>query len=1133
MQLTAFVHRYVGIGGILPKTLRVMQLTTVLLLGLCLQTAATGLSQTVTFSGKDVPLEKVFSTIKEQTGYFVSYKASQVNKAKPVTIHEENMPLEEFLSQVLKNQPLDFTIEENTVFIKWKNEVYPHFALQPVSATLSPPADINLSGRVTNNNNEPLEGVSVVVKGTKTGTVTDAGGRFQLSVPSANHVELVFSFVGYASQTIKTGSQTVFNIVMEEAVADLSDVVVVGYGTQRKRDLTGAVSTISEKDIQSRPVPSFADALQGRASGVQVAQTGGDLNGRFSIKIRGAGSVTSSVQPLIVVDGVPLSSAEFSTINPQDIVSMNILKDASATAIYGARASNGVVIITTRRGKAGETMITFNANTGVEKIAKMYKVLTSEQQRKLFVSAFENTGRDPSAFQNPNDSVWQINTDWQKLGTRAAWRQNYDVSVSGGKPNNQFTISGGYLKRQGVVKGTDITNYYFRANNDLAIGKKLKIISSFSGNYQTQNLNLYNDAFNTGGNGSYESLIDTHTYIPAYDNNGNLFNVNTSADPYFGQNTNPLINLLMPTLTQSNTRLLGSVRANYEIVNGLTLSGNLGGDILTERDYTYLPVYKIGLSSRSQGSAANASNQGLNWVADATLTYKKDFGLNAITALIGYSAQQFRNINNSTTGTGTINNSLNQLSNQTTFSASGSDVSVGLLSSFVRLNYGYNGKYLATATVRRDGSSRFGLSKQYGIFPSGSLAWNISKENFFKSKWIDNLKLRVSYGLTGNQNIPDFAFITKAGASLYTFGNTIVVGNSLLNVGVPDLQWESAKQIDAGLDIILLNGRITSTIDYYNKKSSKLLVQVPLPLTAGVSQNPTVNLGSVENKGFEFFVSSVNLVGKFKWSTDFNISTNKNKVLNIGTNSAGSPLQIPGYTIGLPQDFANLTVAGQPVGAFYMYKFIGIWQTAQASEAAKYGAVPGDVRYADLNNNEQLDAGDKTFVGSPQPTYYGGLNNTFSYSNFSLSVFMSYSGGNKIYNGIRNLNARSVPYNHQLAEVADFWTPDNPSNSVPRASQGGNSTALASRVSTRYLENGSYLKMSNISLSYNIPTAQLKRLKMENARITLGGSNLFTITKYKGLDPASASQGDLTSGGLDFTPYPPTRYYYLSLSLTF
>ncbi len=373
-----------------------------------------------------------------------------------------------------------------------------------------------------------------------------------------------------------------------------------------------------------------------------------------------------------------------------------------------------------------------------------------------------------------------------------------------------------------------------------------------------------------------------------------------------------------------------------------------------------------------------------------------------------------------------------------------------------------------------------------------------------RSLFIDDLKLRMSYGLTGNQNIGDFAFLTRAGATPYAYGNTIVVGNSARNIANPNLQWESAKQLDAGFDIALLHGRLNITADYYDKRSDNLLVQVPLPYTAGVPENATVNLGSVKNSGFEFFAGSKNFVGKFGWTTDFNISFNKNRVINIGNNAAGKPLQIPGFLLTLPSDYANLTAAGHPIGAFYMYKFIGIWQSNQQAAAAAAGSVPGDPRYQDVNKNNQLDDGDKMFVGSPQPTYYGGLNNNFSYGNFSLSVFMNFAGGNKLYNTMRNLNARAVPFNQQLAEVADYWTPTNPSNTIPRASQGGNTTFLATRVSTKFLEDASFIRLKSLSLSYNLSARELQALKLQGAKFTLSGTNLFTRTKYTGLDPEAA-----------------------------
>lgn len=994
-----------------------------------------------------------------------------------------------------------------------------------IANTLAQGAPTLIKGTILDDHNTPLAGATVKAK-LKT-VVTNKKGEFGINSEIGD--TLFVSYVGYKTKQVVVLNQSEISLSLELASGSLSDAVVVGYGTQKKTDVTGAITRVGEKELQSRPVNNLQDALVGRASGVQVSQTGGNLDGRFSINIRGAGSVTSSTQPLIVVDGIPLFSGGLSSINPADIVSIDILKDASSTAIYGARASNGVVIVTTRRGQAGVTKLTFTADAGFEKISKMYKVLTSEQQRQLFLEAFKNANRNTTAYSNPDDPIWQVNNNWQELATRVAFRQSYNIGITGGGPKNNFSVSAGYFKREGTVKNSDITNYYVRANNDMKVGEKLKIVSSFTGSYEIQHT-LFNDVFNGGGN--YESLVSTHSYNPAFDANGNLAATNTTSDPFFGANGNPLINILLPVRSSKTTRLLGSVKADYEIARGLVLSGNVGGDIHLINQYNYIPIYSIGIFKNPQGSTTNGLSQGLNWLGEATLEYQKKFGVNSIKALTGISAQQYNLIINSTNGIGTVDNSLNQLSNQTTFSATGSDVTSGLLSSFARVNYGYDNKYLLTGTVRRDGSSRFGPGNQYGIFPSGSAAWRMSQEKFFKVSFINELKIRVGYGLTGNQNIPDFAFITRAGASPYVFGNGIVVGNAPSNLGNPALKWESAKQLDAGMDLSLLSGRINITTDYYDKRSENLLIQVPLPFTAGVPENPTVNLGSVRNRGIEFNISSKNVTGKFGWTTAFNITHNKNIALNIGTNSIGQPLQIPGTTLALPSDYANLTRAGKPIGAFYMYQFIGIWQTSDKAEAAIAGAVPGDARYADLNKNGKLDEGDKSYVGSPQPTYFGGINNDFSYGNFSVNVFVNFSGGNKLYNSMRNLNARAVPFNQQLAEVADFWTPANPTNKVPRPSQGGNTTVLATKISTRFLEDASFVRLKNVSLVYNIPSRSLERLKIQGARISLTGTNLITWTKYTGLDPESASQGGLTSGGLDLTPYPPTRFYTLSFSVS-
>lgn len=399
--------------------------------------------------------------------------------------------------------------------------------------------------------------------------------------------------------------------------------------------------------------------------------------------------------------------------------------------------------------------------------------------------------------------------------------------------------------------------------------------------------------------------------------------------------------------------------------------------------------------------------------------------------------------------------------------------------------------------------------------------------------FINDLKLRTGYGLTGNQNIGDYAFITRAGAAPYVFGNGVVVGNAPQNIGNPNLQWESAKQFDAGVDLSFSNNRIQLTLDYYIKKSENLLINTPLPFTAGVPENPTVNIGSVQNRGFELDVSSRNLTGKLGWTTGFNLTFNENKVLDIGTNSIGDPLEIPGATLELPGEPANVTRAGQLVASYYMYRFDGIWQTADKDEAAKFGAVPGDPRYADLNGNGKFDVGDKEIAGIPNPKLFGGLSNNLTYGPLSLSVFFQYSMGNKLYNSMRNLNARSVPFNQQLAEIADFWTPENPSNTIPRPSQGGNTTYLATRVSTRFLENADYLRLKDVSLSYEFPASMIRNLKIYRARLSLQATNLLTFTKYQGLDPESSSRSELMSAGIDNTPYPLTRMYSASIQIGF
>ncbi|QGY46214.1 SusC/RagA family TonB-linked outer membrane protein [Maribellus comscasis] len=1074
---------------------------------------------------KDASIKDVLLYIEDHSEFSFMYDNNEVDVNRKVNIKVKDETIGSIINQLFTNEPITTQTVGKHIIIIPQNRPAEKFANQQQQQK-------TVSGKITDSSGVPLPGVTVVVKGTTNGTVSDAGGNYSLSNISDDAI-LQFSFVGMRSKEMAVSGKSSIDIIMEEDAIGIEEVVAIGYGTMKKSDLTGAVASVSEEVLQSRPVSSFEDAIKGRTSGVQIRQTGGDLAGDFTISIRGIGSVTGSNNPLIVVDGVPLFSSSFSTINPKDIQSIDILKDASATAIYGARAANGVLIITTKKGQKGKTRLTFDADFGIEEITKNYDVMNTEQQRQLFLAAFTNSSRSTDVYDDPDNEIWQIDTDWQKLGTRTAFRQNYNLGFSGGTEKTDYSGSLSYLDREGTLLNTDLQSWSLRINVNSEINDWLKLSTNLTGSHQKQNV-AQNDSWGSNG---FRSFVYQHSYTEAYDENGELTAVNSTAAPYFGANENPLINLLLPTRERDLSRILGNAKLDITLKKGLILSGNFGSDILSGYNYTYLPVYSIGRYSRTEGSVTVGSYQQINWVGDLTLDYQTKIDNHEIKALAGFSAQQYIAKSSSTTGTGTIDNSLNQLSNQTDFSASSSDVTAGLLSTFVRLNYNFANKYLVTGTVRRDGSSKFGSDNRYGIFPSASFAWRISEESFFQSnKLIDDLKLRTSYGLTGNQNIGDFAFISKSESANYIFGNDTSVGNAASNIGTSDLKWEATVQFDAGIDISLFNGRIYSSLDYYNKKSKDLLVSVPLPMTSGVSEDLTVNLGSLKNSGFEFSINTKNIAQRqFSWTTNFNISYNKNKVLDIGTNSLGEPLEIQGTSISLSSQSPNLTRAGHVVGGFYMYQYIGNWQLGEEEEAAAWysGAVPGDPKYADLNNNGELDEEDKAFVGSPHPKFFGGIDNTFSHKQFSLSFLIEFAGGYKLYNTARNLFSRGVPFVQNFAEVADFWTEDNPTNKNPRPSQGGTTTTLATMVSTRYLEDAAYLKLKNVRLSYDLPPRLLNQKIFSSARVTLTGTNIITLTNYLGLDPEASSQSSLLSAGMDFTPYPPTRLVSLAVQLTF
>lgn len=985
---------------------------------------------------------------------------------------------------------------------------------------------VPVNGVVVNEDDKPLSGVSITVKGTQKGTTTNNNGRFAINLENENDV-LIFTYVGHESQEYVVSSTTAnLKIVLRSLGKALSDVVVIGYGTQTRRDVTGSVSSISGQALERVPVNNLQQLMQGRAAGVQVQQTGGDLSGRFNIMIRGINS-TSENGPLYVVDGVPLATGSFSTINPSDIASIDILKDASATAVYGARASNGVVVITTKSGKSGRTNINLLAKYGVEKDTKRLDMMNTAQFLDFAEQAYINNKQSWPGIQR---ELANNDNDWQDLMLRKGIWKELDLSVNGGNEKTAFAISGSYIDRKGILIGTYLNRASFRANIDHKVNSKLNVGVRLTNTFQWQNNSVDDDIFPRG----FRQATFSHPWNPYKDENGNFTGIPSRSAPTDGPQENRVAVLLEEVREEKINRLLGNAFADYEILNSLKIRLNFGVDLVNGNNYTYLPVYARRAYVREQGSVSQSNSSALNYVTDLTLTYAKTFDLHKFNGLLGFSSQKFINESFGVSANGTTNNNLNQISNQPIItSGSGSETHAGLVSAFGRLNYAYNDRYLMTATVRRDGSSRFGPNNKFGIFPSASIAWRISEESFMKGiHWADDMKIRASYGLTGNQSIGNFQYLATTASANYVFGNTQVGGIRPNGFRNENIQWEANKQFDIGFDLSLFTGRFSISADYYNKRSENLLIVVPKPPSTGIIANPTVNLGSISNKGFEFAFTSRNLVQQLKWSTSFNISTNKNRVLDIGKNSLGQGAQIPGYSVpgflgGTP---INLTTAGHPIGVFYTHQWEGIWQIDNKAQAEKFGLEPGDSKYVDLNGDGAITLDDRLFAGQPMPRFFGGMDNTFSYKNITLSVFLNWQYGNKMFNQIRQLiesgqpavNALNVPY----------WSPQNPTNLYPRPLIGGRAFGENSRPSTRFLEDASFMRVKNVSLSYDLPNQISQKAGFYSARLAFNITNLLTITKYSGFDPESSS-GGILSGGLDLTPYPLARTYMFTLNLGF
>lgn len=1006
--------------------------------------------------------------------------------------------------------------------------------------------DMQVSGNVVSDNGSPLAGVNVVVKETTRGTVTDINGNFTINLPE-NGGTLVFTSVGYVKKEVKVIDQKIIKVSLSQQNKALDEVVVIGYGTARKSDLTGSVASIKADDLKKVQVTSFDQALQGRAAGVQVTQLSGKPGAETSIRIRGTSSINAGNEPLYVIDGMLISSdgADLSTgvtrgprisplasINPNDIESIEILKDASATAIYGSRGANGVVLITTKRGHAGGASTSFDVYHGIQQISHKVDVLDAEQFANLVNDAKLNANATP-IYVNPKNLG--KGTDWQDAILRIAPIGSYQVSVSGGDEKTKYALSGGYFTQQGIIINSDFKRYSFRANLDRDVTKRLTVGNSIS----------FSRISSTG------VLTNAGTIVPGVTNSAMLFNPilpiydSTVKGGYTYENDrgkilgNPFAEAKEYTSFSTIARLIGNVYAKYNIIKGLDFRTSFGIDQYTTKENSFGPNF-LKRTEASKGEASIGDVNGLTWLNENTLTFntkiKEDQSLNI---LAGYTIQKFNDESlfvyafdfpDNRTGYHNIAAALNP---QKPFN---SESQWTLVSYLGRMNYTIQDKYLFTLTGRMDGSSKFADGKKYGIFPSAAFAWRVSDENFMKEiKPISDLKFRISYGVIGNQNIPPYQSLSLVGPfSEGVFNGTeVYTGMEPLSYANKNLRWESTRQLDIGVDASFFNNRLSMTVDYYQKKTYDLLLSSPIPYTSGFGST-LLNIGNIVNKGLDFDMRSVNTTGVLKWNTSLNISINRNKVTDLANNNTDIISQ------------GSLLRVGQPVGTFYGYIFDGIFQSdeealksavmkGQESTSSNPASIAkaGDRKYRDLNGDGVIDEKDRTIIGSAQPDFTWGFNNTLSFKNIDFSFFFQGSQGNKMAN-LNSFDLLNFTGQANVLKEAGLnrWTPVNHNDQYPRALSAG---SLDQGIfSSAIVEDASYIRLKNVTLSYNLPRNLMKSIKLNNIRIYASATNLWTKTKYTGYDPEANTYGQNSFVvGYDLGGYPMAKTYILGINIGF
>ncbi|WP_338877384.1 TonB-dependent receptor (plasmid) [Spirosoma sp. SC4-14] len=1105
------------------------------------------LQERVTLQAQNVSLKSLLQSIERQAKVAFSYQRDVISSGDKLTLAVSNETIESVLKRVLPPRHISYEVVRNNQIILIRtsglgNGQEPSGGLQ-LTETTEAPTDVTISGTVNDENGAALAGVSVVLKGTAKGTTTDLKGRYKLDVPNPNST-LIFSFIGYLSQEVVVGNRTQLNLTLAVDNKTLGEVVVVGYGTQNKRDITGSVASVKSRDILAVPVSSSDQILQGRVAGLQVTQASSAPGGGVTIRIRGSNSVNAGNEPLYVIDGFPVYSDNNATpsgvgertggnalasINTNDIESIEVLKDASATAIYGARGANGVILITTKRGKSGQNRISVNSYVGIQQVRSRYDLMNSSQLAAL-ANSFGQSLTPPVT---PYPTIPTTNTDWQKEVFQTGTVQNHAISFSGGNESTNYLVSGEYYDEKGAVTGSGFKRMSLRFNLDKTFSQRFKFGNSLTLSRTDRDVR---DII-------YQTLA-SRPFNPVYDANGNYFlEQSTSIGGQSSQIDNPVAVGNQKTDKTIVTRALGNIYGEFKFIEGLVGKVLVGADVAYSTGRGYSP--KTTLEGLNENSIANISTvENVSWLNENTLTYTRKIGTrHSLTALLGNSFQRQSVLNYGIRRSGFPTDATSYYivtagANDRNYAPSGS-FNFTIQSFFGRFNYSLDDKYLFTFTARSDGSSKFGDGRKYGFFPSGAFAWRLSDESFIKkTKAFSDLKLRTSYGVTGNQEIPPYRSlpILQADRGQVLGGDQVTGFAPTGNLYNPNLGWERTAQFDLGLDMGFWNNRLTATADYYLKNTSDLLFQTPVPLETGF-QTQWRNLGQVRNQGVEFSLSSQNLTGAVRWTTDANLSINTNRVISLPDGTTPNPdgsRQIlvslfPNTNGGV--DGLSVIRTGQPIGSFYTYVADGIWQTNDQINAAGPGFSvykPGDIRYKDLNNDGKIDGDDRAITGHGIPKYLFGLNNTISYKNLELNVFLQGVADVHVVNLTRyNLETSAGQFN-TTSEMANRWTGANTSNTIPRVSPTN------FFVTNRFVEDGSFLRLRTVTLSYRFPVGQWGLNWLNGLRVYATGQNLLTFTKYTGFDPEVNIAGQAQAlQGIDLYSYPVQKRFVFGLNLSF